>query len=653
MQERLRKTQTDVFSVIKNGFECTPLKNEELIQVFLHKNQVNAGKAKVRYDNAYFRTIVRLSRVPSRTIPLLPCNTAPVNIPLGISFINPQKTVGLGELSDLIVFCGSDQKLLIGALQHFVKTILAPKRKIIIFDFNNELGGLAQGIPSIGKNEPPLTILQLGKNFSFNLFDIEIPSLVSEYSSQIAYQMNTVVHMLAYASETDEMVSNLAQLRYAMMEATKELSLEESREELSLQNITKSDVFTNIFRTTDHLTIDRLGTELKLFSTSPELNDGEKDSTVVKNLGRNPGITLIQFPTQIFALKRLVFAFLLQKLAFHCDMQTVVIATHASKLLGKEYIHPHRRIFEDAINNYYTKIRQSGCLVLSTHSVSALHSEVQKDISTGIFFTLLDVEDRDWLTVKYALEAKLGVDVPNVSAFLKSLQQEGLLFREDVNTTFDHFVPFTLDPVEPGAIIKDITPSSSSLDDLVLNEKQFTWLMTMLGQLQMQEVTEQAMIQYFRDIGFTNIKDDWENLCKLPYFHRTQNGNDRILSLSSEGRVYYTHIDNLIHQLPPPISLDSHAIDSTLNKLRSCVEKSSQNNTIEQHQLKTLIGEVAGAFLNEYLQMQGVVDWPLVKKYVDLLEIVEVHPNNHPLQLELLEMLYTEIDAKIKIKSSA
>ncbi|MFX1518252.1 MAG: hypothetical protein ACFFC6_18300, partial [Promethearchaeota archaeon] len=217
MEERLRKTRNDVLSVIKNGFECTLLKNEDLIQVFLHKNQIKAGKAKVRYDNAYFRAIARLSRVPSRTIPLLPCNTAPVTIPLGTSFINPQRTVGLGELSDLLVYCGSDQKLLIGALQHFIKTIVTPERKIVILDFNNELAGLAKWVPSVGNEEIPLKNLQLGKDFSLNLFDIEIPSHVSEENNQIAYQMNTVVHMLAYASETDEVASNLAQLRYAMI----------------------------------------------------------------------------------------------------------------------------------------------------------------------------------------------------------------------------------------------------------------------------------------------------------------------------------------------------------------------------------------------------------------------------------------------------
>jgi hypothetical protein len=69
--------------------------------------------------------------------------------------------------------------------------------------------------------------------------------------------------------------------------------------------------------------------------------------------------------------------------------------------------------------------------------------------------------------------------------------------------------------------------------------------------------------------------------------------------------------------------------------------------------LKTLIGEVASAFLNEYLQMQGVVDWPLVKKYVDLLEIEGVYPDNHALRFELLEMLYTEIESKIKMKIHA
>lgn len=94
-------------------------------------------------------------------------------------------------------------------------------------------------------------------------------------------------------------------------------------------------------------------------------------------------------------------------------------------------------------------------------------------------------------------------------------------------------------------------------------------------------------------------------------------------------------------------------IDSTLNKLRSRVEESSQNDTIGQHQQKTLIREVAGAFLNEYLQIQGVVDWPRVKKYVDLLEIVGVHPDHHAQRFELLEMLYTEIEEKVRMKFPA
>lgn len=71
------------------------------------------------------------------------------------------------------------------------------------------------------------------------------------------------------------------------------------------------------------------------------------------------------------------------------------------------------------------------------------------------------------------------------------------------------------------------------------------------------------------------MKDDWVHLCKLPYFNHIQNRNGQIVSLSSEGQMYYNRIDSLIYQLPPPISLDSQAIDSTLHELRHRVEESS------------------------------------------------------------------------------
>ena len=65
---------------------------------------------------------------------------------------------------------------------------------------------------------------------------------------------------------------------------------------------------------------------------------------------------------------------------------------------------------------------------------------------------------------------------------------------------------------------------------------------------------------------------------------------------------------------------------------------------MEHHQLKTVIGEIAGALLNEYLQIQGVTDWCLVKKYVDLLEIVGIHPDHHTQRFALLELLYAQIE---------
>ena len=651
LYDQLLETRKDVLSVVKNGFKCTDIKKEDLIQVFLHKKPVETGKGKVRYDQAYMRAIAQLTRVPSRMIPILPCSTVPVNIPLGTHFINPEKTVGLGELSKLIIYCGSDQNLMIGALQHFIKTIATPDRKIIIFDFNNDLGNLTNVLSRSQKDTIPITMLQLGKNFSFNIYDVEIPSNISNYNTQTAYQMNTVVQMLTYASETEELMSNLAQLRHAMIEVANKINPKESEEEISLQKIATSEIFADVFRTTDHLTMDRLGTELEYFAASPEFNDGKKSSEVMNKLGRTPGLTVIRYPTQTYTHKRLAFVFLLQKLAARCDAQTVIIVTHASKLFGIENNHSQHRIFEEAVNQSYAKIHHSGCLVLATHSLTNLHPEVQKDISTGVFFRLLNAEDRDWLSVRYALEAKLADDVPNVSAFLKSLQREGLLFREDNIHTCDHFVPFPLDPVESIEGGEDDSTSPCS-DPVTLEEAQFALLMTVLSYIQTQAVTEHTLLQYLRDLGYTTIMTDWENVCKLPFVCLSDNGDDRIVSISDEGKAYCSQIDTLIQQLPPPIALDSRAIDSTIGDLRDRVNQSFQNDPVKHHQLKTVIGEVAGGLLNEYLRTQGGIDWHLVKKYVDLLDIEGIHPDHHIQRFTLLELLYAQMEDNLQNKPS-
>jgi hypothetical protein len=338
--------------------------------------------------------------------------------------------------------------------------------------------------------------------------------------------------------------------------------------------------------------------------------------------------------------------FLLQKLAARCDPQTVIVVTHADKVFGMDQTHSQHQIYEEAVNQSYTKIHHSGCLVLATQSLTNLHPEVQKDITTGVFFRLLNAEDRDWLSVRYALEAKLTDDVPNVSAFLKSLQGEGLLFREDNIHTCDHFVPFLLDSGEP---IEDSDHGSIPLptDRVTLAEGQFTLLMTVLSHIQNQTVSEQRLIQYLQELGFTSIMTDWEHVQKLPYVNLSENGNDPLVSISNEGRAYYSQIDTLLQQLPPPIALDSSAIDSTLSNLRQRVNQSFQNDPAKNQQLKTVIGEVAGALLNEYIRIQGGIDWQLVKKYVDLLAIEGNHPNHHTQRFTSLERLYAQMEDKL------
>jgi hypothetical protein len=648
LYDQILETRKDVLSLVKNGFKCTDIEKGALIQVFLHKKPVEAGKGKVRYDQAYLRVVAQLTRVPSRVIPILPYSRVPVNIPLGTHFTNPEKIAGLGELSGLLVYCGSDQNLMIGALHHFIKTIVTPDRKIILFDFNNDFGNLPSVFSRSQKESIPITKLQLGKNFSFNLYDVEMPPNITNYNAQTAYQMNTVVHMLTYASETDELMSNRGQLRHAMIEVAKKINPKELKDKISLQKITSSEIFVDVFQSTDHLTIDRLRTELEYFTTVPEFNEG-KNSKRMNELGRAPGLTVIQFPTQTHAHKRLAFVFLLQKLAARCDPQTVIIVTHASKLFRNNQIHTQDLIFEEAISPFYAKIHHSGCLVLATHSITNLHPEVQKDITTGVFFRLLNAEDRDWLSVRYALEAKLTNDVPNVSAFLKSIQGEGLLFREDNIHTCDHFVPFTLGCVES---IEDNEHRSipPSLNAVILEKRQFALLMTVLSHIQTQAVTEQSLLQYLQELGFSSSMTDWAFVRQLPYVNLSENGNDQLVSISDEGRAYYLQINTLLQQLPPPIALESSAIDSTLSNLRQRVNQSFQNNLVKHQQLKTVIEEVAGGLLNEYLSVQDGVDWPLVKKYEELLDIEGLHPDHHTQRFVLLELMYAQMEDQLQEK---
>ena len=141
-------------------------------------------------------------------------------------------------------------------------------------------------------------------------------------------------------------------------------------------------------------------------------------------------------------------------------------------------------------------------------------------------------------------------------------------------------------------------------------------------------------------------------MCKLPHVSLSENGNDQIVSISDEGRAYYSQIDTLILQLAPPIAIDSRAIEPTLNNLRSRVNQSFQNDPVKHHQLKTVIGEVAGGLLNEYLRIQGGIDWHLVKKYVDLLEIEELHSDHHNQLFTLLELMYAQMEDNLQKKSS-
>ncbi len=66
-----------------------------------------------------------------------------------------------------------------------------------------------------------------------------------------------------------------------------------------------------------------------------------------------------------------------------------------------------------------------------------------------------------------------------------------------------------------------------------------------------------------------------------------------------------------------------------------------------------VIGEVAGGLLNEYLRNQGGIDWQMVKKYVDLLNIEETHPDHHTQRFALLELMYAQVEDNLQKKQSS
>ncbi|MFW9904400.1 MAG: hypothetical protein ACFFFH_08720 [Candidatus Thorarchaeota archaeon] len=177
--------------------------------------------------------------------------------------------------------------------------------------------------------------------------------------------------------------------------------------------------------------------------------------------------------------------------------------------------------------------------------------------------------------------------------------------------------------------------------------------MTVLSHIQTQVVPEHTLLQYLRDLNFLSVMTGWENVCQLSYVSFSKNGNDQIVSISDEGRAYYSQVNSHIQQLPPPIALDSNVIDLTLNDLHNRVNQSHQNDPGKHHQLKTVIEEVTGGLLHEYLRLQEEIDWHLVKKYRDLLDIEGLHPDHHTQRFSLLELMYAQMEDKLKKQSTS
>lgn len=631
ISQNLLTKRTKVLSTISNSFQFTILKKNSLKNAFINKRTIEEGFQEVPYDMEFIQAIAELDRVPSRTIPLLPSSNNPVNIPLGTSFISPQKTVGLAVMPKLVIHAGSDRKLLTGSIQHLIKSLIRAEKKIIILDFGNELGGLQEGLNQENMF-PSFSTLLLGQNYRVNLCDIEIPDDLKDEQSRRLFQSTTISYMLALAEENEFLISHLHHLKHKLVEAIIQIS----NEKYSLVDISQSEVFHDPTSELDHTITNHLADELKFYSIIPELNYASHSTEDDNQIWTTTGIRLFQFPTQSYVVKRAIFAFLFQKIALRCDRNTAVIVTNASEIFQEEPRNSPRGIYEAALGQYYTRIVQSSCLILSTYSTS-LHSSIQKDIDTGIYYKFLNAKDREWLSLKYTLER----NIENPDEFLKNTDGEGLLFREDAPHSFDYFIPYVLGPIRGMARLENSHTSSSPQKNL--SKEHIAMLLNLLQLIREIPYETREIVHVLKNQGFKKVESNINQLRSFKYFLISENGEKKFLTISKEGITYFDKFKNQIDQLPLPMDSRLVSFKVILTNLRERANEIEFNDLEKCQQLTTDILQFAGSLTSSYFQSQGKIDWRVFTLFLSLNEINEYDNERYLKGIDLLEHLFSKL----------
>jgi hypothetical protein len=283
----------------------------------------------------------------------------------------------------------------------------------------------------------------------------------------------------------------------------------------------------------------------------------------------------------------------------------------------------------------------SSCLILSTYSTD-LHSNIQKDIDTGVFFKFLNARDRDreWISLKYALER----NIENPNDFLKNIDGEGLLFRDDVPHSFEYFIPFILEPVKGVTQVKK--SSFSSPPPVKLSNEAFAILMYILQLIRDLPNERKEIIRYLRELKFDNIKSNLNQLHGLPLFILSKNGTKLFYTISQQGIDYYEHYIKQIKQLPMPFDSKQVSISTMMTNLRERLDEIDQIDREKNQQLITDILEFAGSLLTTYFQSQGMIDWRIFRIFLDLTQITGYDFTCYKKRINFLEALFSQIMLK-------
>ncbi|PWI46989.1 hypothetical protein CEE45_13885 [Candidatus Heimdallarchaeota archaeon B3_Heim] len=634
--ERLLTKRTTVLSTLATGFNIKILANNELIKVFLQKANIKATEQFIPFDKAFLRPIVELERVPKRLLPDLPFSNNPVNFPLGTHFLNAQKAVGLTQQPGLIIFGGSEQHLLLAALQHYIQSLAITGKKVVILDFDNELNGFISALALRQVENLPVTVFQLGRNLNLNLCGIDTPISLISRKSQLTYQATVLTNILAFASGNSDIQANLSHLQMKILETIEILPLRER----SLKNILFSDKFTDSNTDLEFTLMEQLQAGLRLYTEFPELNSHAFTQEYATRLTPQPGVTLFQFPVPLLSIKRVIFAFLMHTLAMRCDRETIVIVTNASQIFTQEYGEREgisAKLYTEALGNSFSQITRLSCLTLVTYSLVRLHLDIQQANNTGIYFRFSSNEDREWIARRYALTRYM--EDPN--RFLQSLDGEGLLLNQSTPNTINHFVPYTLSPVilDPSFTERVYLLSESE----ELTKKQFVNLMIILELLTKTDVEKALLLHQLTGSGIKTPSAQLQEFKKRGYIIEQIQGEKHLFSISELGNTLFQKYNDQIVHLPPSLNSDEYKLANIKENLRERVHNIELFDDNEYQQLVQDIQEFIGALLREFFSTQNKIDWGVFRDYITLLDIEDETDRLLIQRMELLERIYSDL----------